>query len=186
MPPLSSYSIRLGLAILLLLGLAAAHITDYGNLVEAPAQPRKEPAGITHASIDEAIDQYIKGYAFAAYRNVFEQSNFAVNPPPPPPKPKPVKIVEPEPPPPPPPPPKPQPPVFTSNLEVTGIAITPERKLVMVWDKNRQETHVLGERERIQRWRVVSIDKQRVVLQHPLGGRYEFIVNEDTLIDFNN
>ena len=187
MPPLSSFSIRLGLAALLLLGLAAAHVADYSRLAEPPAERRSEPPPITIATVDEAIDQYIKGYAFAAYRNVFEQSNFAVNPPPPPPKPKPVKIIEPEPPPPPPPPPpKPQPPVFTANLEVTGIAITPERKLVMVWDKNRQETHVLGERERIQRWRVVSIDKQRVVLQHPLGGRYEFIVNEDTLIDFNN
>jgi hypothetical protein len=75
---------------------------------------------------------------------------------------------------------------FTANLEVTGIAITPERKLVMVWDKNRKETHVLAERERIQRWRVVSIDKQRVVLRHPLGGRYEFIVNEETLVDLQD
>ena len=136
---------------------------------------------------------------------MFERSNFAVNPPPPPkpepvkivrpepppppppppPKPKPVKIVRPEPPPPPPPPPpKPQP--FTANLEVTGIAITPERKLVMVWDKNDEVTHVLAENERIRRWRVVSIDSQRVILRHPRGGRYEFIVNEDTLVDIEN
>ena len=72
------------------------------------------------------------------------------------------------------------------NLEVTGIAITPERKLVMVWDKNDEVTHVLGENERIQRWRVVSIDSQRVILRHPRGGRYEFIVNEDTLIDIKD
>ncbi|MDH3450658.1 MAG: hypothetical protein OEO18_21160, partial [Gammaproteobacteria bacterium] len=72
------------------------------------------------------------------------------------------------------------------NLEVTGIAITPERKLVMVWDKNKEETHVLAEHERIQRWRVVSIDRQRVILRHPLGGRYEFIVNEDALTDVEN
>jgi hypothetical protein len=56
----------------------------------------------------------------------------------------------------------------------------------MVWDKNKKETHVLREREKIQRWRVVSIDRQRVVLRHPLGGRYEFIVNEDTLVGFEN
>jgi outer membrane biosynthesis protein TonB len=185
MPPLLSYSIRLGLAALLLLGLAAAHVADYARLIEPPAKKSAEPTRITRATVDEAIDQYIKGYTFDAYRNVFERSNFEVNPPPPPPKPKPVKIVKPEPPPPPPPPP-PKPKPFTANLEVTGIAITPERKLVMVWDKNRKETHVLAERERIQRWRVVSIDKQRVVLRHPLGGRYEFIVNEETLVDLQD
>jgi hypothetical protein len=172
MPPLSSYSIRLGLALLLLLGLAAAQVVDYGKLVETRARSHNEPARITVATVDEAIDQYIKGYGYDAYRNVFEQSNFAVNPPPP--KPEPVKVVEPPPPPPPPPPPKPKP--FTANLEVTGIAITPERKLVMVWDKNREVTHVLGESERVQRWRVVSIDSQRVILHHP----------EDTLIDIEN
>ena len=185
MPLLSSYSIRLGLAVLLLLGLAAAHVADYGKLVEVPAKQTREPSQITRATVDAAIDQYVRGYVFDAYRNVFERSNFAVNPPPPPPKPKPVKIVRPEPPPPPPPPPpKPQP--FTANLEVTGIAITPERKLVMVWDKNDAVTHVLGENERIRRWRVISIDSQRVILRHPRGGRYEFIVNEDTLVDIEN
>ena len=182
MPLLSSFNVRLALAAVLLAGLFAAHLADYDQLVEAPAQNRGEPASITVATVDEAIDQYIKGYAFEAYRNVFEQSNFAVNPPPPPPKPKPVKLVEP--PPPPPPPPKPKP--FTANLEVTGIAITPERKLVMVWDKTRKETQVLRESEKLYRWKVVSINSERVVLQHDLGGRYEFAVNEDTLTDTGN
>jgi len=182
MPPLSSYSIKLSLAAVLLAALAVTHFADYGTLTGLPAADRKDPARITVATVDEAIDQHVKGYRFVTYRNVFELSNFAVNPPPEP-KPEPVKVVEP-PPPPPPPPPKPKP--FTANLEVTGIAITPERKLIMVWDKNKKETHVLGEREKIQRWRIVSIDRQRVVLRHPLGGRYEFIVNEDTLVENNN
>ena len=39
----------------------------------------------------------------------------------------------------------------------------------MVWDKNLEVTHVLAEKERIQRWRVVSIDSQRVILRHPRG-----------------
>ena len=56
----------------------------------------------------------------------------------------------------------------------------------MVWDKNAEVTHVLAENERIQRWRVVSIDSRRVILRHPRGGRYEFIVNDDTLVEFNN
>jgi outer membrane biosynthesis protein TonB len=185
MPPLSSYSIRLGLALVLLLGLAAAQVADYSKLAEPPSQQRKELTQITRATVDQAIEQYIKGYPLETYSNVYQKSNFAVNPPPPPPKPKPVKIVKPEPPPPPPPPPpKPQP--FTANLEVTGIAITPERKLIMVWDKNAEVTHVLGENERIQRWRVVSIDSRRAILRHPRGGRYEFIVNDDTLIDIEN
>ena len=181
MPPLSSYSIKLSLAAVLLAALAATHFADYGTLAALPAADRRDPARITIATVDEAIDQYVKGYRFNTYRNVFELSNFAVNPMPEP-KPEPVKVVEP----PPPPPPKPKPKPFTANLEVTGIAITPERKLIMVWDKNKKETHVLGEREKIQRWRIVSIDRQRVVLRHPLGGRYEFIVNEDTLVENNN
>jgi hypothetical protein len=136
MPLLSSFNLRLALAAVLLAGLFAVHLADYDQLVEPQAQGRDKPQPITVATVDEAVDQYIKGYAIDTYRNVFEQSNFAVNPPPPPPKPKPVKVVEPPP--------------------------------------------------QIQRWRVVSIDRQRVVLRHPLGGRYEFIVNEDTLIGFEN
>ena len=169
---LSSYSIRLGLVVLLLLSLAAAHVADYGNLVEPPTQQRKE---LTRTTADQAIEQYIKGYAFETYRNVFENSNFAVNPPP-----KPVKIVEPEPPPPPS-PPKP----FTANLEVTGIAITPERKLVMIWDKQRNEAQILLEKEELYQWKVVSIEKHMVILEHESGELYEFLVNNEALTNFN-
>ena len=165
-----------------MLALGAAHFGDYGKLSGTPSQPRGKPAGVTIATLDQAIDQYIEGYAYDAYRNVFERSNFAVNPPP---QPEPVKVVEPSPLPPPP-PPKPKPRPFKANLEVTGIVITPESKLVMVWDKTRKETQVLGESERLYRWKVVSIDSERVVLRHDLGGRYEFVVNEDTLIDMEN
>ena len=168
---LSSYSIRLGLVVLLLLGLAAAHVADYGNLVEPPTQQRKE---LTRTTADQSIEQYIKGYAFETYRNVFENSNFAVNPPP---KTKPVKIVEPEPPP----PPKP----FTANLEVTGIAITPERKLVMIWDKQRNEAQILLEKEELYQCTVVSIEEHMVILEHESGELYEFLINNETLTDFN-
>ena len=73
MPPLSSYSIRLGLAVLLLLGLVTAHVMDYGSLVEPQAKRHHEPVQITRNTVDDAVDQYVKGYVFDAYRNVFEQ-----------------------------------------------------------------------------------------------------------------
>ena len=174
---LSSYSIRLGLVVLLLLGLATAHVADYGNLVEPPTQQRKE---LTRTTADQAIEQYIKGYAFETYRNVFENSNFAVNPPP-----KPVKIVKAEPVPAgePPPPSKIKP--FSANLEVTGIAITPERKLVMIWDKQRNEAQILLEKEELYQWKVVSIEKHMVILEHESGELYEFLINSETLTNFN-
>ncbi|MDH3762265.1 MAG: hypothetical protein OEU50_14885 [Gammaproteobacteria bacterium] len=183
MPGLSSFSVRLGLVATLLAALAAVQVADYGSLVEKHSKSAKEPAQVTVAMVEQIIDQYAKGYDFNVYRNVIDNSNFAVNPVK---KEEPVKVVMPEPKPEPPPPQKSKPKPFTANLEVTGIAITPERKLVMVWDKVKKQTHVLRESEKLYKWRVVAIDSQRVVLRHPLGGRYEFIVNEDTLVDSQN
>ncbi len=182
MQPLSFSSIRLWLALALLVALAAIHVADFGALVDLPRAQRDNPPAVTPATVDQSVEEALRGYALAKYRNVVDDSLFAVNAV----KAEPVAVVEPEPKPEPPPPPPPKAPVFTANLEVTGIVITPERKLVMVWDKNRKETNVLAERETIRRWRVVSIDEQRVVLHHPLGGRYEFIVNEETSVNFNN
>lgn len=169
---------------LLLAALAVVQSMDYEALFAATPKARNEVSAVTPASVDEMVSQALQTYDIETYRNVVDDNLFAVNAV----KAEPVAVVKPEPKPepPPPPPPKPKPPVFTANLEVTGIAITPERKLVMVWDKSRKQTHVLTERETIHRWRVVSIDKQRVVLRHPLGGRYEFVVNEETLTNFNN
>jgi outer membrane biosynthesis protein TonB len=177
-------SLRFWLALVLLTALASIHVADFSALVDTPPEQRHDLPAVTPATVDQAVEEALRRYAYDQYRNIVDASLFAINPV----KPEKVVVIEPPPPPPPapPPPPKPKPKPFTANLEVTGIAITPERKLVMVWDKNKQETHVLAERERIQRWRVVSIDRQRVILRHPLGGRYEFIVNEDTLVDVEN
>ena len=164
----------------LLAALAAVYDADFGSLVETLLPQGQATTRLTTASVDEVVAQSLGQYDYARYRNVIDDSIFAVNNVI---KEEPVKIVkaEPEPPPPPPPPPSPKIKPFTANLEVTGIAITPERKLVMVWDKEKMETHVLREREKLYQWKVVRIDSERVVLRHERGGRYEFIVNEDTL-----
>ena len=74
---------------------------------------------------------------------------------------------------------------FTANLEVTGIAITPERKLVMIWDKQRNEAQILLEKEELYQWKVVSIEKHMVILEHESGELYEFLINSETLTNFN-
>jgi hypothetical protein len=181
MPRLSSYSVKILLIAALFAALAAVHLADFAAFVETPLAPRKAFASTTSAAVDQVVEQSISQYEYTRYSNVIDDSIFAVNAVI---KKEPIKIVKPEPkpePPPPPPPPKPKP--FTANLEVTGIAITPERKLVMVWDKQKKETHVLREREKLYRWKVVSIGRERVILRHERGGRYEFIVNEDTLVN---
>jgi len=180
MPRLSPYNARLLLIAALLAALAAVHFADYGTLVEIPFVARAAPAKITPATVDEVVEQSIVRYQYARYSNVIDDSIFAVNLVI---EEKPPEVVQPEPEPVKPPPPAPKIAPFTANLEVTGIAITPERKLVMVWDKDKKETHVLREREKLYRWKVVSIDSERVILRHERGGRYEFIVNEDTLVN---
>ena len=180
MPRPSPYSARLLLIATLLVALAAVHVADFGALVETPFAARKSPAEITPATVDQVVEQSIVQYQYARYSNVVDDSIFAVNLVI---KEEPPRIVEPEPEPVKQPPPAPKIKPFTANLEVTGIAITPERKLVMVWDKVKKETHVLGEREKLYRWKVVSIDSERVILRHERGGRYEFIVNKDTLVN---
>ena len=183
MPRLSPYSARVLSIAPLLAALAAVHFADYGALLEIPFVARQAPAKITDATVDEVVGQSLLRYQYARYSNVIDDSIFAVNLVL---KKEPVKIVEPEPVAVEPPPPVPMIKPFTANLEVTGIAITPERKLVMVWDKVKKETHVLGEREKLYRWKVVNINSERVILRHERGGRYEFIVNEDTLANFEH
>jgi type II secretory pathway component PulC len=172
------YNPRIWTVAFLLTAIAVVHVADYGAMIDVPPAPRKSPTKLSVAQTGEVIDQYLGQYAFETYRNVIDDSMFAVNAV----KKEPIKITRSVTVKKPPAPSKIKP--FTVNLEVTGIAITPERKLVMIWDKGKQESQVLREHEKLYKWKVVSIDKQRVILRHERGGRYEFIVNEDTLAEF--
>lgn len=183
MPPRLFYNPRIWLIAALLAALAGIHHADFGSLVDVPLSKRKQSGEVSYASIDRLVEQVVQHYAFDTYRNTVSDSIFAVNAVKPP---DPVEVIEAKPEPPPPPPPEPKLNPFAANLEVTGIAITPEHKLVMVWDKVEKETHLLREHETLYRWKVVSIDSQQVVLRHALGGRYVFIVNEDTAVEETN
>ena len=181
MPQLSSYNLKMLLIAVLFAALAAVHVADFGSLVETPLPQHQASTRLTTASVDEVVAQSIKQYDYARYRNVIDDSIFAVNIVI---KEKPVKIVKAEPVPAekPPPPSKIKP--FTANLEVTGIAITPERKLVMIWDKQRNEAQILLEKEELYQWKVVSIEKHMVILEHESGELYEFLINDETLTNF--
>jgi len=192
MPRRLFFNGKIWLIALLITGLAAVHTADYETLLyktllEAQPERRSQTSRISVNSVDEVVNQYIKYYSYGKYRNVVDDSIFAFNVVI---KKEPVKVAKPAPPPPPPAPvvkKKPSPPKvkpFTAQLEVTGIAITPERKLVMIWDKRKKESYVLLENEKVYKWKVVSIDSERVIMRHERGGRYEFIVNEDTLTNF--
>ena len=178
------YNPRLWLAAILVAALAGVHVADYATLIVAPIAQRDQLRPVSTGTVNQVVEQYLKRYTFATYQNVIDDSVFDFNVVV---KKQPVKI---ELPPPPPPPPKPEKPAapkikpFTVRLEVTGIAITPERKLVMIWDKVNKESQVLRESEKIRKWKVVLIEKERVILRHDRGKRYEFKINEDTLTNF--
>ena len=148
--------------------LAVEHMVDYRLLLEKPIERREQPAEKSIGS----IDQYIKQYGFSRYRNVIDDNIFAVN-----------VIIEDQ-------------PVeeqaipvsrpFTMQLAITGIAITPERKIVMVWDKGKNESQVLLLGESLYQWQVISIDRKKVVLENESGDRYEFELNAETSAGSNN
>jgi len=160
------YNIKIGILTLLVAALAAEHYLNYDLLFAAPA--RRHEQSVSN-NID-MIDQYLKRYNFAKYQHVIDDNIFS------------EKIVVEQ---------QPAPQVklairpFTVQLEVRGIAITPERKMVMLWDKRNKETQVLLEKEEIYRWKVVSIEKQMVILEHESGKRYEFQVNEETQMNLD-
>lgn len=177
---LSSYNLKILLIAVLFAALAAVHVADFGSLVETPLSQHQATTRLTTASVDEVVAQSIKQYDYSRYRNVIDDSVFAVNIVI---KEVPGKIVKTEPVENPLLPPKIKP--FTANLEVTGIAITPERKLVMIWDKQRNEAQILLEKEELYQWKVVSIEKHMVILEHESGELYEFLINDETLTNFN-
>jgi len=175
------------LAAILVAALAAVHVADYPALyvalINVPQEHRSQSYPASTGTENQVVEQYLKRYAPSRYQNVIDDSVFDFNVVV---KKEPVKIELP----PPPPPPKPEKPVapkirpFTARLEVTGIAITPERKLVMIWDKVNRESQVLRESEKMRKWKVVLIEKERVILRHDRGKRYEFKINEETLTNF--
>lgn len=180
MPQLSSYNLKMLLIAVLFAALAAVHVADFGSLVETPLPQHQATTRLTTASMDEVVAQSIKQYDYAQYRNVIDDSIFAVNIVI---KEVPGKIVNAG-------PLEKSPSLlktkpFTANLEVTGIAITPERKLVMIWDKQRNEAQILLEKEELYQWKVVSIEKHIVILEHESGELYEFLINDETLTNFN-
>lgn len=160
------YNVKIGILALLLAALAAEHYMSYDPLFDTPAR-RHEQSLPNNIGM---IDRHLKGYSFAKYQHVIADNIFS------------EKIVVEQ---------QPVPQVklaikpFTVQLEVRGIAITPQRKMVMLWDKQNKETQVLLEKEKIYRWTVVSIEKQMVILEHESGKRYEFQVNEETLMNFD-
>jgi hypothetical protein len=163
------YNVKIGILTLLLAALAAEHYMNYDPLFDTPAR-RHEQSVPNNIGM---IDQHLKRYNYAKYQHVIADNIFS------------EKIVVEQ---------QPAPQVklairpFTVQLEVRGIVITPESKMVMLWDKQKKESQVLLEKEEIYRWKVVSIEKQMVILEHESGKRYEFQVNEETLmnIDWNS
>lgn len=164
----SYYSMKILIILLLLAGLVVEYMVDYAALLEVPTN-KKEPLPVP--KVIGLVDQHLKLYDFGQYRNVVEDNIFAVN----------VVISQPV--------EKPVIPVtipFTMQLSITGIAITPERKMVMVWDKKKKESQVLHQGESLYEWQVISIDKKEVVLENESGDRYEFELNVESSASFNN
>ena len=171
MPQHLFYNLKIGFLAILFAALAAEHFIDYEPLFDVSVKNREQPE-LKSMGI---IDQHIMQYDYATYAHVIDDNIFSDN-----------VIVE-------------QLPLeeptlekpklnfvpFTIQLEVRGIAITPQRKMIMVWDKQKNQSQILLESEKLYKWKVVSIEKHMVVLEHESGELYEFLVNDETLINFN-
>jgi len=162
------YNVKSGFLALLLVALTAEYYLDYEPLFDVSMETREQPV-LKSMGI---IDQYIKQYNYAKYAHVIDDNIFSdkadVEL-----KPKPVEKIIPS--------TKP----YTIQLEVKGVAITPKRKLVMIWDKQKNESQILLEKDKLYEWVVVSIEKHMVILEHESGELYEYIVNDETLTNFN-
>ncbi len=164
MQPHSSYKVKVGLVALLLLLLIIEVIIDPDNFftinVSRPAQP--------DLSLIERADQILQPSSYSQYANAVTNNIFHVD--------EVKQVTEAD---------KPaeinkptaQP--FAMNLEITGIVITPGNELVMIWDKQNKESHVLLKNEKLDQWQIDYIDKDKVRLVHDTGKRYEFILNEE-------
>jgi len=162
------YNMKSGFLTILLVAFTAVYFLDYEPLFDVSMEVREQPA-LKSMGI---IDQYIKQYNYAKYAHVIDDNIFSDNavvel------KPKPVEKIIPS--------TKP----YTIQLEVKGVAITPKRKLVMIWDKQKNESQILLEKDKLYEWAVVSIEKHMVILEHESGELYEYIVNDETLTNFN-
>ena len=169
MPRRSFYNMKIVLIILLLAGLVVEKMIDYDALFDVPMKKKQEQQPVPKSI--GLIDQYLKQYNFGKYRNVIDDNIFAVNvivesmPV----EKKEAKVTKP----------------FAMHLAITGIAITPERKIVMVWDKNKKESQVLLLGESLYEWQVISVDKEKVVMESESGNRYEFELNDESVTSSN-
>lgn len=171
MPRHLFYNMKIGLLIILFSALTAEHYIDYESLFDVSVQNREQPVLKSMGK----IDQYIKQYNYAKYAHVIDDNIFSKN------VEVELKTVEKKPPDIVPTDFKP----FSIQLEIRGIAITPQRKMVMIWDKQKNQSEILLEKEKLYRWKVVSIEKDLVILEYESGELYEFIVNDETLTNFD-
>ena len=163
------YNMKISLIGLLIISLVAVYMTDYDDFFDIQANHRQEPQPRAAGN----IDIYLKSYSFKRYQNVLNDNiffkDFVVTAPPP-------KVINTQ--------PKPVVQV-TMPLEIKGIVVTPVNRMVMLWDKRLNESHVLREQEELNNWVVLSISKQKVILRHESGEQREFILNEEAVTNFN-
>lgn len=164
MQPHTSYKVKVGLVALLLLLLITEVVIDPDNLfkinVSRPAQP--------DLSLIDRANQILQPSSYSQYANAVTNNIFHVDEVQPVAEvQEPVEIKQ----------PAVQP--FAMNLEITGIVITPGNEMVMIWDKQKRESHVLLKNEKLNQWQIDYIDKDKVELVHDTGKRYEFILNEE-------
>lgn len=160
MPLHSSYKIKIALIAVLSLLLALEITVNFDSMFHTEVSKPSNTSANTMAQ----FDQFDKTIAYTEFANVIDDNIFVVD--------EIIQVTEVK---------KPvtQSRPFTMQLEITGIVITPERKLVMVWDKQKQQAHVLQQDETLDQWTVDSIDKNRVSLTSETNGSFEFILNKE-------
>ena len=75
--------------------------------------------------------------------------------------------------------------VYKMQLEITGIVITPDSKMAVIWDNQHQQSHILFEKDHLNEWQVTSIDSAKVTLGNTSGDSYDFLLNEEAETNSN-
>lgn len=156
-------NIRVVLLLVLTTAISFVHLTDYGvlfNVVPSTIDDQALPKSMG------VIDHYLQQYSYSKYKNIVDDNIFtgATNP-------GEARAMT----------------VVTHidhdamQLEIRGLAETPEGNLVLVWDKEARTSHVLMQNDSINHWQILTVDTQKVVLMNEAGELHEVILNEELL-----
>lgn len=150
---------------ILLSAIIAVYFVDYKVFFDVNAVEAKNMQDLKAMGV---VDKFFAKYSHSKYVNVVNNNIFAENVTTP--KETNEKVVL-------------KTDTTTLQLEIRGVVTTPEGKMVLVWDKEKNESHVLSENDTLKKWKIIDVSAQKVILGNEAGDLYEVFINKETATD---